>query len=149
VNLLLAIFVVALLGVVVLVISAPLRAARRPRRDVRSTSRQAQERTSGDAAVEHDELAAARAAKYREIRDAELDYRTGKLSLEDYRAIDGELRAEAVEILNRLEALEQGPQSGDAEAEHETRPTGAVGAAGVADSPDSRDSQAEPRDSKA
>jgi hypothetical protein len=52
------------------------------------------------------ELEAAREAKYREIRDAELDYRTGKLSNEDYEAIDGALRAEALEILNRLEALE-------------------------------------------
>ena len=51
------------------------------------------------------ELEAAREAKYREIRDAELDYRTGKLSREDYEAIDGALRAEAVEILDRLEAL--------------------------------------------
>ena len=46
------------------------------------------------------ELEAAREAKYREIRDAELDYRTGKLSREDYEAIDGALRAEAIEILN-------------------------------------------------
>ena len=45
----------------------------------------------------------AREAKYREIRDAELDYRTGKLSREDYEAVDGALRAEALEILNRLE----------------------------------------------
>jgi hypothetical protein len=143
VNLLLATFIVALLGVVVLVISAPLRAARRPPQDAPSTSRQGQERPPGDAVLEHDELTAARAAKYREIRDAELDYRTGKLSLEDYRSIDGELRAEAVEILNRLEALEQSTQSGDGDAEGEARPTGAVGAAGAADS---RDSEAEPRD---
>ncbi len=34
------------------------------------------------------ELEAARDAKYREIRDAELDLRTGKLSDEDYGAID-------------------------------------------------------------
>ena len=54
---------------------------------------------------ERDELEAAREAKYREIRDAELDYRTGKLSREDYEAVDGALRAEAVEILNRLDAL--------------------------------------------
>jgi len=51
------------------------------------------------------ELEAAREAKYREIRDAELDYRTGKLSLEDYEAIDTDLRAEAIEILNQIERL--------------------------------------------
>ena len=55
-------------------------------------------------------LEAAREAKYREIRDAELDFRTGKLSREDYEAIDGALRAEALEILNRLgNDGEQGP----------------------------------------
>jgi hypothetical protein len=56
------------------------------------------------------ELEAAREAKYREIRDAELDRRTGKLSDEDYEAIDRSLRAEAVVILNALdEAREQLP----------------------------------------
>jgi hypothetical protein len=53
-----------------------------------------------------EELEAAREAKYREIRDAELDYRTGKLSSEDYEIVNGTLRTEAVEILDRLEALE-------------------------------------------
>lgn len=48
-------------------------------------------------------LEAAKEAKYREIRDAELDFRTGKLSDADYEAIDRELRAEAVEILRRLD----------------------------------------------
>ena len=44
-----------------------------------------------------------RDAKYREIRDAELDYLVGKLSSADYEAVDATLRAEAVAILNRLE----------------------------------------------
>jgi cytochrome c-type biogenesis protein CcmF len=48
----------------------------------------------------------AREAKYREIRDAELDYRTGKLSREDYEAVDAALRVEALAILDALEALE-------------------------------------------
>ena len=55
--------------------------------------------------AERAELEAARDAKYREIRDAELDHRTGKLSLEDWRAMDRTLRAEAVEILRRLDSL--------------------------------------------
>ena len=42
--------------------------------------------------AERAELEAAREAKYREIRDAELDYRTGKLSEADWRALDRELR---------------------------------------------------------
>ena len=48
-------------------------------------------------------LEAARDAKYREIRDAELDYRTGKLSEADWRGLDEQLRAEAVELLRRLD----------------------------------------------
>jgi hypothetical protein len=52
------------------------------------------------------ELEAAKEAKYREIRDAELDYRMGKLSEADWRSIDRELRAEAIEILRSLDRLE-------------------------------------------
>ena len=48
-------------------------------------------------------------AKYREIRDAELDYRTGKLSETDWKSLDRTLRAEAVEILKRLDAVESLP----------------------------------------
>jgi uncharacterized membrane protein len=44
-------------------------------------------------------LETAKESKYAEIRDVELDYRTGKLSEEDFRATDRQLRAEAVEIL--------------------------------------------------
>jgi hypothetical protein len=51
------------------------------------------------------ELEAAKEAKYREIRDAELDHRMGKLSEADYRAVDRELRAEAIEILRELDSL--------------------------------------------
>ena len=54
------------------------------------------------------ELSAAKEAKYREIRDAELDHRMGKLSDEDHRAVDRDLRAEAMEILRELVALEGG-----------------------------------------
>jgi hypothetical protein len=52
------------------------------------------------------ELEAAKEAKYREIRDAELDHRMGKLSRDDWRAVDRDLRAEAVEILSELDRLE-------------------------------------------
>jgi cytochrome c-type biogenesis protein CcmF len=47
------------------------------------------------------ELEALKEAKYREIRDAELDHAAGKLSDEDYALLDAELRREAVEILDR------------------------------------------------
>ncbi len=51
------------------------------------------------------DLEAAKDAKYREIRDAELDQRTGKLSVEDHRALDAELRAEAIALLKRTDAV--------------------------------------------
>jgi hypothetical protein len=96
VSILIAVLTVLLLGVVMLLVSAPLRAARRT----------PEPRSEADRA----DLQAAREAKYREIRDTELDYRTGKLSHEDYAAVDGTLRAEAVDILDRLAALEDAPE---------------------------------------
>ena len=56
--------------------------------------------------AQREELEAAKEAKYREIRDAELDHRMGKLSEEDWRRIDRELRAEAIEILRELDELD-------------------------------------------
>ena len=52
------------------------------------------------------ELEAAKEAKYREITDAQLDRQMGKLSAEDHRGVDRELRGEAIEILRALDALE-------------------------------------------
>jgi hypothetical protein len=49
------------------------------------------------------ELEAAREAKYRELRDAELDHRTGKLSDADYDEVDRTLRGEAIEILHDID----------------------------------------------
>jgi hypothetical protein len=51
------------------------------------------------------DLEAAREAKYQEIRDAELDARLGKLSAEDHRVLDRQLRGEAMEILRELDEL--------------------------------------------
>jgi len=48
-------------------------------------------------------LEVAKAAKYREIRDAELDLAMGKLSRADHRELDRQLRAEAIEILRELD----------------------------------------------
>jgi hypothetical protein len=50
-------------------------------------------------------LEAAKEAKYREIRDAELDFRMGKLSEADYRTTDRELRAQAIAILRELDEV--------------------------------------------
>jgi hypothetical protein len=83
------VIVLAILMLVVLFVSAPLRRIG------------AGERTPQDEDLA--ELEAARAAKYREIRDAELDHRTGKLSDPDYAQIDQELRAEAIEIMRELD----------------------------------------------
>jgi hypothetical protein len=85
------ILVIALLGLVVWLVSAPLRAGATAAEETDSAQRE--------------DLEAAKEAKYREIRDAELDYRTGKLSEADWRALDRELRAEAMELLRRLDAL--------------------------------------------
>jgi hypothetical protein len=51
------------------------------------------------------ELEARKEAKYREIRDAELDRRQGKLSHEDWARADAELRRDAIEILRELDEL--------------------------------------------
>ena len=91
---LIAVLTLVLLAAVIAVIGRPLFKSRVPREPGESPL------------AARTELEAAREAKYREIRDAELDYRTGKLSTEDYEAVDGALRAEALEILDRLEALE-------------------------------------------
>ena len=90
-DVLAALGILVILVAVVWVISAPLRA--------------------GEATVESadaqrlEELEAAKEAKYGEIRDAELDHRTGKLDAEDYRVVDRQLRAEAVAILEEIDRL--------------------------------------------
>jgi flagellar biosynthesis/type III secretory pathway M-ring protein FliF/YscJ len=61
-----------------------------------------------------EELEAAKEAKYREIRDARLDVEMGKLSQDDFRSIDRELRGDAIEILKRLDALEDRAPDSDA-----------------------------------
>ena len=84
--------VIALLALVVLLVSAPLRrgrvAAEADREDVRLA-----------------DLQAAKEAKYREIRESELDYRSGHLSEADWRLVDRQLRAEAVAILRQIDDL--------------------------------------------
>ncbi|HEX6698278.1 MAG TPA: hypothetical protein VF080_15830 [Solirubrobacteraceae bacterium] len=82
--------VIVLLGVVVWLVSGPLRRA--PAVEEAEAARR-------------EDLEAAKEAKYREIRDAELDYRTGKLSEADWRALDRELRGEAMDLLRRLDEL--------------------------------------------
>jgi hypothetical protein len=86
--------VLVVLAVAVLLIVGPLRASAAAGRETAESAERA-------------ELEAAKEAKYREIRDAELDFRTGKLSRADWRTLDSGLRAEAVELLRRLDELEE------------------------------------------
>jgi hypothetical protein len=82
---------IVLVALIAVVVTVPLRRGdRRERRD--------------DMRIE--ELRAAKEAKYREIRDAELDHRMGKVSREDWRAVDRDLRGEAIDILRELDRLE-------------------------------------------
>jgi hypothetical protein len=84
--------VLVVVAVVVLVVSGPLRRGR-----VEAVEASESARRAG--------LEAAKEAKYAEIRDAELDHRMGKLSEADWRVQDRTLRAEAIEILRRLDEL--------------------------------------------
>ena len=89
------VIVIACLAVVVLFVGGPIfRAASLGESD------SAHDGVGSDIA----ELEASRDAKLQEIRDAELDWRTGKLSEEDWRSIDRVLRAQAAEILRELDA---------------------------------------------
>jgi hypothetical protein len=85
-----AIPVIALGLIVVLFVVSPLR--RGPDVDRREDERRAA-------------LEAAKEAKYREIRDAELDFRMGKLTEADYKTTDRELRGQAIAILRQLDEL--------------------------------------------
>lgn len=85
--------VLAVVLAVLVVVSAPLR-------------RSAAAEAAADVAAQAElaDLEAAKEAKYREILDAELDHRTGKLSQEDFSSLDAELRGEAIELLRRIDA---------------------------------------------
>ena len=86
-----AIAFVLLAVAVALVVLGPLR-----RPDEEAETDEAQRRV----------LEASKEAKYREIRDAELDREMGKLSPEDWRLVDRDLRAQAIAILRELDDLE-------------------------------------------
>jgi hypothetical protein len=85
-----ALALVVLLALVALVVARPL-------------ARRGAEQRSEDARLA--ELEAAKESKYREIRDAELDHRMGKLGERDWHALDRELREEAIAILRELDRL--------------------------------------------
>ncbi len=84
----------------VILIAAPLRLGRGPAGEASASAQRA-------------DLEAAKEAKYREIRDAELDYRTGKLAREDWQQLDGALRADALQLLERIDELESAEATRD------------------------------------
>ena len=90
----LALAIVTLALLVAWIVLGPLR--RGPEIDKREDDRRAA-------------LEAAKEAKYREIRDAELDLQMGKLSEEDWKAIDSELREQAISILQQIDRLAPSP----------------------------------------
>jgi hypothetical protein len=79
---------ISVLAAAALLITAPFRRAWSP-----------EESRSEEVAA----LQAAKEAKLHEIRDAELDFRTAKLSEADYRVLDRTLRGEAIDLLRRLD----------------------------------------------
>ena len=92
----LALLVVMLsLLVVIVLLAAPL---------YRSASEGQEERLDNRPEDQRVELEAQRITKLNEIREAELDWRTGKLSEADWKDTDAKLRAEAAVILRELDA---------------------------------------------
>jgi hypothetical protein len=57
------------------------------------------------------DLEARKQAKYREIRDAELDREAGKITEQEWRRQDTELRRDAIGILKQLDELEAGKRT--------------------------------------
>ncbi len=86
------VLVVVALALVVWLVAAPLRGGARS--------------VAGEQVAERERLEAARDQKYREIRDLDLDFRTGKVTEDDFREQDGRLRGEAVVINRELDALD-------------------------------------------
>jgi cytochrome c-type biogenesis protein CcmH/NrfG len=83
-------FAILLLALVAAWVSVPLR------RDRRAAERGLENPRLAD-------LEARKQAKYREIRDAELDHAQGKIGDEEFARQDAELRQEAIEILKELD----------------------------------------------
>jgi len=60
-------------------------------------------------------------AVYAAIKETEFDFKTNKLSDEDYAQLRGKLEAEAVELLGSIEAAEQGKKSRKGRAASKTK----------------------------
>jgi hypothetical protein len=82
----------AILALVAVFVTVPLR-------------RRAMEEDADPAVAERADLEARKLVLYREIRDAEADRTAGKLTERDFERLDQELRAEAIEVLKRLDRI--------------------------------------------
>jgi hypothetical protein len=94
--LLVALILIVVIAAVIVFVTAPLRPGERDT-----------EEEGGGANPRIAELEARKEAKYREIRDTELDHAAGKLSEVDFRRQDAELRREAIQILRELDELRE------------------------------------------
>jgi hypothetical protein len=65
------------------------------------------ERAAAELEAELADLEVRKQARYREIRDTELDHAAGKLDDDDFARQDAELRADAIAILKRIDELER------------------------------------------
>ena len=90
---------VLIVAIVVWFVSVPLR--RTKEQEAAATQRIEDPRVAN--------LEAAKEAKYREIRDTELDREQGKLSRPDWERLDAELRREAIAVLKRIDAVKAQP----------------------------------------
>lgn len=108
-DILALILVVLVVAAVLWLVTAPLR-ARAAGRETPAEVRDAQR--VRDLELRKEQV-------YAEIRELEMDLRTGKLSEEDHRVLDRGLRADAVQILHELDQLGAGetpaPDAPDAE----------------------------------
>lgn len=53
------------------------------------------------------ELEARKEARYREIRDAESDHAAGKIDQDDFESLSAELKAEAADVLERMDRVRE------------------------------------------
>lgn len=61
--------------------------------------------------AQRSELEDAKRSKYREIKDAELEHKAGRMTEEQWRETDAELRREAMVILRQIDTLGAGETS--------------------------------------
>lgn len=84
---------ILVVATVVVIVTAPLRQDRAADETAQSALRRA-------------DLEAQKEARYREIRDAELDRATGKVTEDDWRVLDRQLRRDAAALLEEIDRID-------------------------------------------